>query len=178
MGQLPGIGKAPIMRDSGDHHGVKNKLIRRRTVPEKPNDDAMMSNLKPPPIARIFLCQSAAALLLGLLVLIPGWVSLSVSVLVGGTISVVSNGYFAIKAFSQVGARATPRIVTNMFVGEAVKLVLIGTGFALALVFMETVSVPGLFAGFMLVHVTGILAAINLPYTGSSNASQRFRSQA
>lgn len=116
-------------------------------------------------------------LLLGLTFFAIGNQISAVSILTGGLISVISNGYFAMKTFSHVGARSAGKIVAAIFMGEFIKLLLIACGFAGALLLIESVNVPLLFSGFVLVHITGTFAAINLPYAGSKLQTQGLRSQ-
>jgi ATP synthase protein I len=82
------------------------------------------------------------------------------SLLAGGLISVVPNAWFAAMVFRHSGARATGLVVRNAFMGELMKLVLIGAGFALVFVLVDPLHVPGLFSGFVLVHLAGLVAMI------------------
>jgi F0F1-type ATP synthase assembly protein I len=52
--------------------------------------------------------------------------------------------------------------VRNAYVGEFIKLALIGMGFSLAFVFVKPLDVPSLFAGFVLAHIIGIVSFVRL----------------
>jgi ATP synthase protein I len=82
------------------------------------------------------------------------------SLLCGGLISVVANALFAAMVFRHSGARATGLVVRNAFLGELMKLAMIGAGFALVFVLVDPLHVPGLFTGFVLVHLAGLVAMI------------------
>ncbi|MEY4643011.1 MAG: hypothetical protein RLZZ227_3005 [Pseudomonadota bacterium] len=88
-----------------------------------------------------------------------GWV-FAYPLLFGGLISLVPNAGFAAMVFRHSGARSTGLVVRNAFLGELVKLVLIGAGFALVFVLVDPLHVPGLFIGFALVHLAGLVAMI------------------
>jgi ATP synthase protein I len=85
---------------------------------------------------------------------------LAYSVLLGGLISLIPNTGFAILVFRQSGARAVGAIVRNALLGELMKLVLIGAGFALVFVLVDPLHVIGLFTGFVFVHLAGLVATI------------------
>jgi ATP synthase protein I len=82
------------------------------------------------------------------------------SVLFGGLISLVPNAGFAALVFRHSGARAMAAVVRNAFLGELIKLVLIGAGFALVFVLVDPLHVIGLFTGFVFVHLAGLVAMI------------------
>jgi ATP synthase protein I len=85
---------------------------------------------------------------------------LAYSVLLGGLISLVANARFASLVFRHSGARAMEAVVRNAFMGELMKLLIIGTGFALVFVLVDPLHAPGLFAGFVVVHMAGLVALI------------------
>lgn len=103
--------------------------------------------------------QAATTLLLAVLALTQDRV-LAYSVLLGGLISLVPNAGFASLVFRRSGARAMGAVVRNAFVGELLKLVAIGAGFALVFVLVDPLHVIGLFTGFVLVHLAGLVALI------------------
>ena len=84
------------------------------------------------------------------------------SLLLGGLISAVPNAYYARTVFRQLGARAMVRTVKAIYMGELIKLVLMGAGFALAFTLVEPVDAIALFAGFVLVHLVGIVALVKI----------------
>ena len=111
-----------------------------------------------PPAVRHLLVQVAVLLLLsgsGFLML---GVVLAYSVLLGGLISIVPGAYFVRKVFAYSGARAMHNVVRSVYVGEVIKLLLMGAGFALSFALVDPLHVPGLFAGFILVHGAGMVA--------------------
>lgn len=123
-----------------------------------------MSALITPPTRRITLTQLAALLLLtGLAYVGLGWV-FAYSVMLGGFISIIPNIYFAHKMFRLSGARAMESVVRNAYVGELIKLALTGAGFALSFALVDPLHAPGLFAGFILVHLSGIAALVTSQY--------------
>jgi ATP synthase protein I len=85
---------------------------------------------------------------------------LAYSVLLGGLISLIPNTGFAFLVFRQSGARAVGAVVRNALLGELMKLVLIGAGFALVFVLVDPLHVIGLFTGFVFVHLAGLVATI------------------
>lgn len=85
---------------------------------------------------------------------------LAYSVLLGGLISVVANARFATLVFRHSGARAMEVVVRNAYMGELMKLLMIGTGFALVFVLVDPLHAPGLFTGFVVVHMAGLVALI------------------
>jgi ATP synthase protein I len=103
--------------------------------------------------------QALTTLSLAGLSLILGGV-LAYSVLLGGLISLIPNTGFAILVFRQGGARAMGAVVRNAYLGELMKLVLIGVGFALVFVLVDPLHVIGLFTGFVFVHLAGLVAMI------------------
>lgn len=85
---------------------------------------------------------------------------LAYSVLLGGLISLIPNTGFAFLVFRQSGARAVGAVVRNAFLGELMKLILVGAGFALVFVLVDPLHVIGLFTGFVFVHLAGLVAMI------------------
>ena len=82
------------------------------------------------------------------------------SVLLGGLISLIPNARFASLVFRHSGARAMGAVVRNAYLGEMMKLVMIGVGFGLVFVLVDPLHAPGLFTGFVLVHIAGLVAMI------------------
>ena len=117
-----------------------------------------------PPTGKITLTQLAALLLLTGLSFLGLGLVFAYSVMLGGFISIIPNVYFANRVFRVSGARAMEAVVRNAYVGELIKLALTGAGFALSFVLVDPLHVPGLFAGFVLVHITGIAALVISQY--------------
>lgn len=82
------------------------------------------------------------------------------SVLLGGLLSLIPNAGFASLVFRHSGARAMGAVVRNAYMGELMKLVMIGVGFGLVFVLVDPLHVLGLFTGFVVVHMAGLVALI------------------
>jgi len=67
----------------------------------------------------------------------------------GMAIFIVPNAYFTYYAFRYRGSELTPWIRQSFMFGEMGKLSLVAVGFALAFVFVDTLNVAALFAGFI-----------------------------
>jgi ATP synthase protein I len=103
--------------------------------------------------------QAITTLLLAGSLLVMGRI-LAYSVLLGGLISLIPNAWFASLVFRHSGARAMGAVVRSAYLGELMKLVMIGAGFGLVFVLVDPLHVPGLFTGFVLVHMAGLVAMI------------------
>lgn len=84
------------------------------------------------------------------------------SIALGALISIVPNAYYARKVFQHRGARAMTLIVKAIYMGEFIKLTMMGAGFALAFIYVKPLDTMALFAGFVLVHMAGIAALVNI----------------
>ncbi|MCB1648319.1 MAG: ATP synthase subunit I [Pseudomonadales bacterium] len=121
-----------------------------------------MSTIKAPPIYKIIASQLIAV---GFITTVGyttlGWIS-AYSLLLGGMICTVPNAYFSFKAFRYRGARAAQKIVRAFYLGEAVKILLMGAGFALSFIYVEPLSSRALFAGFITVYLVGLMATMRV----------------
>lgn len=109
---------------------------------------------------RVTVIQTAVLIVLTLATfLILGMVA-AYSVLLGGLVSVIPNAYFGRMVFRHTGARAIENVVRSAFVGELVKLLMMGAGFGLIFAWVEPVSAARVFAGFVLTHMAGIAGLI------------------
>lgn len=121
-----------------------------------------MSTIKAPPIYKIIASQLIAV---GFVTTVGyttlGWIS-AYSLLLGGMICTVPNAYFSFKAFRYRGARAAQKIVRAFYLGEAVKILLMGAGFALSFIYVEPLSSRALFAGFITVYLVGLMATMRV----------------
>lgn len=121
-----------------------------------------MTTIKAPPIYKIIVSQFIAVGLIAIVgYMMLGWL-FAYSLLLGGLVCAVPNAYFIIKAFRYRGARAAQKIVRAFYQGEAIKILLMCAGFALIFVYVEPLSSGALFAGFILVYLTGLLATSQL----------------
>lgn len=77
------------------------------------------------------------------------------SAALGGCIAWLPNAWFIYKAFKYQGARSMQAIVQSFWSGLAGKMILTAVLFALVFVVVQPLSVAGLFAGFVLVQMTG-----------------------
>jgi ATP synthase protein I len=105
-----------------------------------------------PPFLRIFTSQGIVLVLVAALVLPFDWLS-AYSVLLGGLISIVPNGYLASLAYRFTGARAATDVAGSLYRGEIGKFVLTAVMFALVFVLVKPLSAPALFAAFILTTV-------------------------
>src|SRR5690554_2899109 len=116
------------------------------------------TSIKAPPVRFIALAQCVATLILALVFwVLWGRVS-AYSMMLGGLISTVPNAIYARQVFRYRGARAMTQVVKAIYMGEFIKLTLMGSGFALAFTLVEPLDTKALFAGFVLVHGAGIAA--------------------
>ena len=120
----------------------------------------MPATINRAPIRYLVTVQAITTLLLagGALMMLGG--VFAYSVLLGGLISLIPNAGFASLVFRHSGARAMGAVVRNAYLGELMKLVLIGAGFGLVFVLVDPLHVPGLFTGFVFVHMAGLVALI------------------
>ena len=86
------------------------------------------------------------------------------SVIIGALIAIIPGAYFGFVYFRETGSRAMQRTIRRAFVAEAVKLVMMGAGFALAFRFMGSLNPLALFIGFVLTHGCGIFAIAKMQF--------------
>lgn len=128
-----------------------------------------MSTIKAPPIYKVAVIQAVTLLLLVLATAASGsWLS-AYSLLIGGLICLIPGTLFARKAFKYRGARSAALIVKELYKGEAIKLVLMGAGFALSFIYIDPLNVVALFSGFVLVHITGVLMFVRVSRSVRNN---------
>lgn len=128
-----------------------------------------MSTIKAPPIYKVAVIQAVTLLLLVLATAASGsWLS-AYSLLIGGLICLIPGTLFARKAFKYRGARSAGLIVKELYKGEAIKLVLMGAGFALSFIYIDPLNVVALFSGFVLVHITGVLMFVRVSRSVRNN---------
>ena len=80
---------------------------------------------------RLLLIQLSVALLITVIALLSGNTIAAISAIAGGLVCVVPNAYFVRKLFRHHGAHAARQIVNGFYKGEAMKLLLSMTLFAL-----------------------------------------------
>lgn len=107
---------------------------------------------------KVILAQLIAPALLAATFLWTTTPAIARSVLVGGLISALSNGYFAVQAFRYQGADNADKVVRSFLKGEIGKIVIAVLLFALSFNFLEGLNVVALFSGFLFAHLIGISA--------------------
>ena len=107
---------------------------------------------------RMVGAQLAASFLLALLLLVVGWVH-AWSAFVGGLISALGNGFAVARIFAPYRAQEPGRLLGRFYGAELGKLVLSGSLFAVAFLWIEPLSVGGLFGGFLAIQMVPMLVA-------------------
>lgn len=107
---------------------------------------------------RVTVFQSVVLSLLVLGVLLVGGNAPALSVALGGLVSILPQAWFSYSVFRYSGARAMTKVVRSAFVGEGVKLLLMGAGFTLIFVFVDASQPAAVFGGFVATHVAGLAA--------------------
>jgi ATP synthase protein I len=118
--------------------------VRKRT--------ATGAQIDKPPFLRIFTSQGVVLLVVVVVLLVIDWVK-AYSVLLGGLISIVPNGYLASLAYRCPGARAASDVAGSLYRGEVGKFILTAVMFALVFVMVKPLSAPALFTAFILTTV-------------------------
>lgn len=121
-----------------------------------------MSTIKAPPIYKVAVTQAVILFMLVLSVALSSTWTDAYSLLIGGLICLIPGTLFARKAFKYRGARSAGLIVKELYKGEAIKLVLMGAGFALSFIYVDPLNAVALFSGFVLVHITGVLMFVRV----------------
>lgn len=86
---------------------------------------------------RLLLVQLGVTLLIAVIARLFGDDTAALSAAAGGLVCVVPNAYFVRKLFRHNGARAARQIVNGFYKGEALKLILSVTLFALVFKFLD-----------------------------------------
>ncbi|MDE0507580.1 MAG: ATP synthase subunit I [Gammaproteobacteria bacterium] len=105
---------------------------------------------------KVILAQLIGPALLAVTFLWTTDAAVARSVLAGGLISALSNGYFAVQAFRYQGAENADKVVRSFLKGEIGKIVIAILLFALSFNFLEDLNVVALFSGFLFAHLIGI----------------------
>ncbi|MXX06218.1 MAG: F0F1 ATP synthase subunit I [Gammaproteobacteria bacterium] len=105
---------------------------------------------------KVILAQLIGPALLAVTFLWTTDAAVARSVLAGGLISALSNGYFAVQAFRYQGAENADKVVRSFLKGEIGKIVIAILLFALSFNFLEDLNVVALFSGFLVAHLIGI----------------------
>lgn len=105
---------------------------------------------------KVILAQLIGPALLAVTFLWTTDAAVARSVLAGGLISALSNGYFAVQAFRYQGAENADKVVRSFLKGEIGKIAIAILLFALSFNFLEDLNVVALFSGFLFAHLIGI----------------------
>ena len=117
-----------------------------------------VSNIKVPPVYIAFIIQFLLCIAAALIALLTLNHVTAYSILLGGFISIVPNGYFAWKAFRYRGARNTPLIVKSFYAGETGKLIMTGTLFAVVFAGVRPIDELAIIVSFIVSIIVGLLA--------------------
>ncbi|HDZ58346.1 MAG TPA: hypothetical protein ENI17_02455 [Pseudomonas xinjiangensis] len=80
--------------------------------------------------------------------------------LLGGLIALLPNSYFAYRVYRYSGARSARAIVSELYSGEAGKLILTAALFVWVLLAVKPLEFPSLFAGYIAVLAVGASALL------------------
>ena len=117
-----------------------------------------VSTIKAPPIYIALLIQLLFCLMAALVMFLLLDGVASYSILLGGLISIVPNGYFAWKVFRFRGARNTPLIVKSFYAGETGKLIMTGVFFAMVFAGIKPLNELAVIVSFILTIIVGLIA--------------------
>jgi ATP synthase protein I len=112
------------------------------------------------PVVRVLIVQALVALAAGVSCGFFFGMVAGYSGLLGGSIALMANVYFAFKAFRYFGARSAKAIVQSLWAGEMGKQILAAALFALVFVGVKPLQPAALFAGYLLVLVAGASALL------------------
>ncbi|MBU0456378.1 MAG: ATP synthase subunit I [Pseudomonadota bacterium] len=108
---------------------------------------------------RLLLFQIAIAAVLFLTGLLFFSVPVAVSLLLGGSVSIIAQSVFAALFFRHSGGRAIRRIVHSFYIAEAIKLVLTAVLFLIVIVFLH-VKMPPFFMGYLITYLSFWLSPV------------------
>ena len=130
-----------------------------------------VSNLKAPPVYKVILAQLGIAGFISVISLLFSGTTMAFSVLLGGVISALPNGYFALHAFKYTGARNADKIVRGFIRGELGKMVFTVVLFALSFALITGLNELALILGFIATHFVGVMMSGLITYSPFSNKS-------
>jgi len=117
-----------------------------------------VSTIKAPPIYIAFVIQFVLCVIVAGVIFFLFDLVAAYSILLGGFISIVPNGYFAWKAFRFRGARNTPLIVKSFYAGETGKLIMTGVLFALVFAGIKPLNELAVILSFIFTIAVGLVA--------------------
>lgn len=112
-----------------------------------------------PPLTKIFVIQIILLVLLSTALLLVDR-TVAKSSLIGGSIAIGSNWYFARWAFRYAGAKAARQVAHSFYVGETGKFLLTVVLFAASFAVIRPLNTVSIFSTYLLmVLVNGVLSA-------------------
>jgi len=126
-----------------------------------------MSNLKTPPVYKVIVAQLVMSVFIAAISLVISGVVLGYSALLGGLISALPNGYFALHAFRFQGARNAQNVVKGFIRGELGKIIITVVLFALSFTLITSLNELALILGFTMTHFTGVVMSGFISYSPS-----------
>ena len=120
-----------------------------------------------PVISRVFWVQcllTAAAAI----ALMPLGSAAALSALIGGVNSLVPTAYFAHKVLRASSGETGGRALGVWMRAEVAKIAIVCGLFAATFVLLEELNMVALFAGFIVVHLAGVLASMTLDPRGGA----------
>ena len=108
---------------------------------------------------RFLVCQLGVTMLLASFAILLLGTTAAISAILGGTVSIVPNAFFARQSFRYHGAHAAKQIVNSFYLGEAVKIVLSITLFIVVFKFFKIVPLI-FFAVYVVVQMVFWLAPL------------------
>lgn len=114
------------------------------------------------PIYRAIACQTLVWLTSVVLVTLIMGLEDGYPVAMGGLISLLPGCWFMVRYFRYSGARSMEQLVRNAYIGEIVKLVQMGAGFALVFAVARPLNLVAVTGGFLVVQVAGMVIAAKL----------------
>lgn len=111
-----------------------------------------------PPLHRLVALQLGLSVFCGLVALLHSQVA-AYSALLGGLACAIPNAYFIWRAFRYRGARFATRVADALFQAEAWKFMLTALFFAVIFQRVEPLNFIALFAAFVTVQVSHVMAA-------------------
>lgn len=106
-------------------------------------------SLPRPAVWRVVGAQGTIAAVVAIALLFGGTVVEARSALFGGLLAVIPNAIFVSWAFRHAGARQAPSMVSDFYIGEALKFVATVIGFGLVFVLVKPLSAGWLFATYI-----------------------------
>lgn len=91
---------------------------------------------------RLLLAQGGLTAFLSVIATCVFDIPVAYSVLVGGFVCMIANGFFMYHFFMYYGARAAQKIVYSMYLGECMKLLLTGILMSIAFIYGHVAPLP------------------------------------